>query len=239
MRTMTYCNISVYEYMDEVGANSFENQFVKPSFMTAEDVTQLKLALERLCGLKEMNVLVLPDSDRLAIISRIGQMVNSWSIIYKPMFEKVHDLYAKEYNPIDNYDRYEDITDTGHSTSTSTSTGNSTSTGTSTSDSTSNSKSKIMPIDGSSDSDLVTSGGGDSTGTSDSASTSVDHSSSDSAGTAKSESVHTAHIHGNIGVTTSAQMITGEELLRRTFISDIEYIARTFEEEMTLAIYEV
>lgn len=239
MRTMTFCNISVYEYMDEVGANSFDNKFVKPSFMRDEDVADLKLALERLCGLKELNVLVLPDTDRISIIARIGQMVHSWSTTYKPMFEKVHELYAKEYNPIDNYDRYEDVTDTGNSTSTSTSTGNSTSTGTSTSDSTSNSKSKIMPIDGSSDSDLVTSGGGDSTGKSDSASTSVDHSATDSAGTAKSESVHTAHIHGNIGVTTSAQMITGEELLRRTFVSDIEYIARTFEEEMTLAVYEV
>lgn len=239
MRTMTYCGISVYEYMDEVGANSFENKFVKPSFMSNADVAELKLSLERLCGLKEMNVLVLPDSDRLSIIARIGQMVHSWSTTYKPMFEKVHELYAKEYNPIDNYDRYEDITDTGNSTSTSMSTGNSTSTSTSMSDSTSNSKSKIMPIDGSSDSDMVTSGGGDSTGTSNSASTGVDHSSTDSAGTAKSESKHTAHIHGNIGVTTGAQLVSGEELLRREYVSDIEYIARTFEEEMTLAIYEV
>lgn len=301
MAKWTTTGYTVYDYISAPGER-FKSAFVRPSFMTNLDVGLLQSVINQLGSLREIATLVSPEADISDKLTAISTYITAWSTDRKSLFERVHDLYSKEYNPLENFDRYESASDTSsniasgetmteaRNDSNGTSASNNTARTTAkndgitesvnASDSTadnatsgngtnaSNSTSKIMPIDGSSDADLQTTGGGSSFGNSENASSSASRTTSTSDGYAankqnsESESVtdaneghdqhdrtasastnsteasasaeHIGHLHGNIGVTTSQQMLEAESKLRRAYGSDLRYIAECFLADCTL-----
>lgn len=129
------------------------------------------------------------------------EMIASWSYRKLPIWKKLSDLIYLEYNPIQNYDRYQDILDETNST---------TATGATITNS------------------------------------ATAYNSNDFRGTDKAETTgnssgsgslkRTAHLHGNIGVTTVAQMIAGElETLPKLDI--VEIIVQDFANTFCIGIY--
>lgn len=115
-------------------------------------------------------------------------------------WNKMYSLKSIEYQPIENYDRYEDITETGKSN------GSSKSSGTS--------LYSEFPME----SPLKKS-----------VNNTDNNSSANSE--ANTDTTHKAHIHGNIGVTTSQQMLESEinlqkqlSMLKQLYIKEYEYL---------------
>ena len=122
----------------------------------------------------------------------IGMFSDTW----QPTFERWVKALAIEYNPLENYDRKEDWSDTRNASDSGTS---SSSTSGTTSSTTTN---KVSAYDA-----------GDSLTTRDQAQTyGADGSSSSGSSSSSSHegAKHDGRIHGNIGVTTSQQMLVSE-----------------------------
>lgn len=124
----------------------------------------------------------------------------SWSKKWYHSFYRWNFALTEEYNPLHNYDRYEDVRESTNSTGSN----NSTSTNTRSSFDSSN----YEPHD-------RNSYGGDSAST--------------------GSLMHNGHMYGNIGVTTSAQMLEGEIEVRKNNIYDL--IADCFATELCLMVY--
>ena len=121
--------------------------------------------------------------------------ISVWADREQATFQRWVDALAIEYAPLENYDRHEDWTDTLDSDGTSRTTGtNDTSTsGTVTTDVSAYDSSSYQPKD------KVTS------------SETIDNDTTENnTSTLDNEGVHTGRIHGNIGVTTSQQMLESE-----------------------------
>lgn len=130
-------------------------------------------------------------------------ITNYFSRMYG-QFQKMAQAIQTDYKPLENYDRYEDITDVSHGTSEGTSTGRE--------------ENKVSAYNTSTYSPSgETTNNGTATSSSDGSTT------------------HTAHIHGNIGVTTSAQMLSGELDVREYDI--YKRIAQLFEKEFLVQVY--
>ena len=113
----------------------------------------------------------------------VAQMQNKADLI-ADFWNKIGELAKIKYEPIENYDRYEDSLD------------NDSTSGSSSSSSESNAFE--YPMEAPLKKQVASSDGNGSASSS-----------------AKSDRKHTAHIHGNIGVTTSQQMLESEIELRR------------------------
>lgn len=139
-------------------------------------------------------------------------MIGNWSQKHYRTFEKWVEGLAEEFNPLHNYDRHEIYTDTHKSDSTSQS-----STQTS-----SNADRKVSAYDASTmqPKENETSGG---SGTGSAVNSSND------------EIKHEAHLYGNIGVTTSTQML--EDFLRVEGWNIYEHIAELFVDEFCIRVY--
>ena len=125
----------------------------------------------------------------------LQNFISVWADREQATFKRWVDALAIEYAPLENYDRHEDWTDTLDSDGTSNTTGtNDTSTsGTVTTDVSAYDSSSYQPTD------KVTS------------SETIDNDTTESnTSTLDNEGVHTGRIHGNIGVTTSQQMLEAE-----------------------------
>ena len=115
----------------------------------------------------------------------LKEAITHWSRAYHSNFEKLYKAFTSDFNPIENYDRYESITDStvsNHSSS-----ANSNNTG--------NTTENVSAFDSN---DMIPNSSNTDT-------------SNTNASTSSNESIttgHEAHIHGNIGVTTSTQMLT-------------------------------
>lgn len=121
--------------------------------------------------------------------------IKTWSDREQDTFKRWVDALNIEYAPLENYDRHEDWTDTLDSDSTSNSTGT---LDTSTTDTTTNDVS-AFDSNGYQPKDKVTSNGTIDTDTTDKNTSTLDNT-----------GVHTGRVHGNIGVTTSQQMLQAE-----------------------------
>lgn len=108
------------------------------------------------------------------------QMIYYWSKAELPSWEKLQQTMTVEYNPVYNYDRYEEWTDSGTSKASNKQEGKGSSVNAQKAFNTDNFKDTVK------------------TDSEDSAS---------SSGTASSDSEHKGHMYGNIGVTTAMQMI--------------------------------
>jgi hypothetical protein len=142
-------------------------------------------------------------------------MMSVWSTSWKHTIEKWVETMTTEYKPLENYDRFEDWSDSGKGHATDSSSGNSNANGY---DNVSAFNSSVMQPDTSNSASSTTSA----------------NSTSDST----TNSAHTGHIHGNIGVTTSAQMASGEMELRLLWGNLYDHIADLFLHEFVIPLYD-
>ena len=134
--------------------------------------------------------------------------ITEWFTRRKDNFAKLWQGFTAEYNPIENYDRHEDSTETPDITHTLTNSGEDSST-------------NEADVQGYNATDYTPNSGTSSTN-----------------GTDKESGTRTftSHIHGNIGVTTSAQMLEGELALRRS-LDIYSLIAEEFETDNLIQVY--
>ena len=182
----------------------------------------------------------------------IKAAITVWANEKRDIWQKLYDTTLLEYNPIDNYDRYEtstrNISGTGETGSTSSTvvdgtTGNTENVSYNGSNSGTNS---VTNSNTSYDSDLLAiTGKADTTGnntetrttattaTSDTDSTTTDTTS----GTSEFSNTDsfTSHIHGNIGVTTAMKMIEEQRDVVQFCLT--EFICNEFLDKFTVGVY--
>lgn len=184
-----------------------------------------QIAIDTICmRSREMEVLY-PNLEFFAM--RIGM----WSRKHQYNWKKLYDTTLLEYNPIENYDRMEDWTDTDAETGTNsrnndiknTVSNETTNSGTVTEQNTAFNAGLADHAKEISDGDYITNGSGSTT--------------ENESGTSKRDLTHkrTGRAHGNIGVTTSQQMIQSEREVAMFNIYDI--IAESFVENFCLMVY--
>lgn len=171
-------------------------------------------------------------------------MITHFFNVHSRTFTKWADALALEYAPIENYDRYEDITiaDTRSDSNTVHSEGSGSNETSSTSGSTDKLNSSLAHDVSAYDSNTLQPDTKDTTTSTDTVSATgstngtqsqTDDSTSTASG--KSDRKHTAHIHGNIGVTTSQQMLQSELDISEWNI--YSHITDLFIEELTVPVY--
>ena len=142
--------------------------------------------------------------------------IQIWSNVHYATFERWIKALSIEYNPLENYDRMEDWTDERETTGT----GESTSTGTSGS----TAENKRSAFDSSTyqpnEEDTISG-------------TATDTTTNETSGT--DDATHSGRIHGNIGVTTSQQMLTQE--LDIGYWNVYEKITEMFLRDFTIPVY--
>jgi hypothetical protein len=154
--------------------------------------------------------------------------INLWSRTRKNAWERLHKTAFLQYKVIENYDRYENITDeeSGESRS------ESGLIGTTENDSNGSSTSKAKSAAFNSPT-LYEHENGENSGTSHSATTMSNTGTVD--GTNKRTNKRETHIHGNIGVTTAQQMINEERKLQAFDI--YKHITQEFKERFCVMVY--
>lgn len=168
-----------------------------------------QIAIDTICmRSREMEVLY-PNLEFFAM--RIGM----WSRKHQYNWKKLYDTTLLEYNPIENYDRMEEWNDTDTESGSSTFTNKIMNSGTVTEQNTAFNAGLADHAKEISDNDTTNNGSGIN----------------------KSDSKHTrsGRTHGNIGVTTSQQMIQSEREVAMFNIYDI--IAESFVENFCLTVY--
>lgn len=180
------------------------------------------------------------------------EMIGIISKKWQRTFQKWYDALQLEYNPIENYDRYETWTDTGKNTGTITGTESEKTTGSSSenikgsssdkSHSNSTTDTFVTPYDSDAlhqDNESKSSQDANSSGE-----TNQDTTGSNSENTNKNSSEnrdlsnssdHSGHLHGNIGVTTSQEMLTAELDIDEWNL--YEHIADVFIRELCIPVY--
>lgn len=206
------------------------------------------------------------DTTKSAIMVRCGlltpvysepetmrDMIKHWFITKQWTFEHLIHVIQAEYSPIENYDRYEDWEESHTGTQKNAGTGNETNSGTDThtinggytdthsgTDTTENTVSAYNASTYQADTKQELKHG-EALKNTHNETDALQHGhqvnrTDNNTRTDDLKDKHTAHLHGNIGVTTNQQMINEElELLRHFDI--YSYIAKLFEEDMMLMIY--
>ena len=139
-------------------------------------------------------------------------MIGAWSRKWADTFQRWVDALAIEYNPLENYDRKEDWTDTRNGSTSGETSG--------TTNTTSTNKVSAYDATDFSNKDQNEIYGSDS---------------SSSSGESHEGAKHDGRIHGNIGVTTSQQMLIAE--LDLGYWNIYEKITDLFLTEFTIPIY--
>lgn len=143
----------------------------------------------------------------------VKSAITEWFTRRKDNFAKLWQGFTAEYNPIENYDRQEDSTETPNITHTLSNSGQDAST-------------NEADVQGYNGTDYVPNSRTKSSGTS----------STNGTDTESGTRTYTSRIHGNIGVTTSAQMLEGELALRRS-LDLYALIAEEFENDNLIQVY--
>ena len=143
----------------------------------------------------------------------VKSAITEWFTRRKNNFAKLWQGFTAEYNPIENYDRQEDSTETPNITHTLSNSGQDAST-------------NEADVQGYNGTDYVPNSRTKSSGTS----------STNGTDTESGTRTYTSRIHGNIGVTTSAQMLEGELTLRRS-LDIYALIAEEFEKDNLIQVY--
>lgn len=147
----------------------------------------------------------------------LKSLIATWSNTSQYTWERLANTLKAEYNPIENYDRTETTTDIFTATTKTNATNNATSNGTE--------KTQVYGYNN------LTTPADDSA----SETTSASNSTSDSAGTNTSTTAHDSRVHGNIGVTTTQQMLLSERDVAMFNIYDV--IAKDFQKRFLIWIY--
>ena len=144
---------------------------------------------------------------------QVKTAITEWFARRKDNFAKLWQGFTAEYNPIENYDRQEDSTETPNITHTLSNSGQDAST-------------NEADVQGYNGTDYVPNSRTKSSGTS----------STNGTDTESGTRTYTSRIHGNIGVTTSAQMLEGELALRKS-MDLYALIAAEFETDNLIQVY--
>lgn len=147
----------------------------------------------------------------------IKSLISTWSNVSKYTWKHLSETLAAEYNPIENYDRTEEWEDNSTNTSRYTNSANNTSSGTT--------KEQVYGYN-----DLQTPSDNNA---STSTSTGVD--TSDSAGTGTSAGTRKGRAHGNIGVTTTQEMLESER--RVAMFNFYDTVVRDFQRRFLIWVY--
>lgn len=169
--------------------------------------------------------------------------ITIWSNKYQINWKKLYDTTVLEYNPIENYDRMEDWTDTDDESSTSARDNTRNTTNTVKSTSTNKVMNSVNVTDqntafnaGLADhSKQITDGDTTENGTITNTETGKDTENESVNGGKTGKHTRTGRAHGNIGVTTSQQMIQSERDLVVFNLYDV--IAESFIENFCLMVY--
>ena len=170
-----------------------------------------------------INNLLMETAEMEVLFSNPATMrsvIGIWSSAHLDSWAKMWNTTKLEYNPIENYDRQEDWTDNNKTNSKV----QSKDVGTGKNHST-----EISKAAGFDSGNLVTSGQNDND--SNNESTQIGN----SEGNSNEELKHTGRVHGNIGVTTSQQMI--EEERRVADWNMYEYLIDKFKQQFLLLVY--
>ena len=223
MRQATLSILGLYRYDPTL----FDN------FQIPEALDKSLLIDNLLLECAELEV-VYPDLDFLKFI------IGRWSAKCLPVWNKLYETTVLKYDPIENYNRIEEWEETG--------TGTGSSSGTSNSDTTNAGTSTLSNVafntdvfkDTSKQTDSNTSN--NDTATTSTMSTSFENNTTKSAtqtrNTERGENnnvKHTGRIHGNIGVTTSQQMIQAEREVALFNIYDV--IISDFKSKFCIGVY--
>ena len=158
--------------------------------------------------------------------------IGVWSKKLLPKWTRIDNVLQMEYNPLENYDRQESWTD-GRESNSLTNTSNTTD-ATGSQQGTSNGESTLT-VAGFNSEDL-TNREKTSTSASNSSNTAThNQGTGQSTGNIVSESQHTGHDHGNIGTTTSQQMLEAE--VDVATINMIQIIVDDFKKQFCLCVY--
>lgn len=144
--------------------------------------------------------------------SFLRAMIGNWSKRRAYKWKTLQGTTTLEYNPIENYDRQEEWSD--EESGTSKADGNTSTSG--------NSLDKKKGFEGG---DLVETSGASDSSTAKTYST----------GSSSTKSQHSGYVHGNIGVTTSQQMLMSERDVANFSIYDV--IAQDFAREFCMYLY--
>lgn len=147
----------------------------------------------------------------------LKSLISAWSNISQYSWNRLAATLTAEYNPIENYDRMEEWEDTNTNTSRYTNSANNTSSG--------STKEQVYGYN-----DLQTPADNSA---STSASTSAD--TSDSTGTGTSAGSRKGRAHGNIGVTTTQEMLESER--RVAMFNFYDAVIQDFQKRFLIWVY--
>lgn len=147
----------------------------------------------------------------------LKSLIATWSNTSQYTWSHLTKTLKAEYNPIENYDRTETYTDVFTGTTKTNAANNATSNGTG--------KTQVYGYNN------LTAPADDSA----SETTSASNSTSDSSGTNTSTTAHDSRVHGNIGITTTQQMLQAERDVAMFNIYDV--ICKDFQKRFLIWIY--
>ena len=184
-----------------------------------------------------INALLLSQGEKCALYPDVDFMrlsIQLWGRKWFDNLDRIADALTEEYNPLHNYDRHEEYTDTetyGSKRSTESHTGHKGTLSNSPSYSSEDTVSAMNSSNYEPDRKTTVSG------------KTIDQSSGDTFNgsgldneTRNSKLVHSAHLYGNIGVTTSVAMLL-EELNARAYNNIYDIACEIFARELLLYIY--
>lgn len=183
--------LGLYEYNEDVFAN----------FSTPDGI-DTDTAIAYILNENEGLTLLRPDYDFMQT------MIGYWCNAESAAWAKLQETVTVEYNPVYNYDRYEETTDTGSSSASNSG---------SSSDNNVDSQVAFNTDDFKNTTKRVTSG------------------SSTQSGSSESKLTHSAHMYGNIGVTTAMQMIKEQREVADWNI--YQFIAESFKRRFCIEVY--
>lgn len=209
MSIMKMTMIGIESYLNENNKSVFDKMVIPESELIDRDTLINSILMQ--CG--EFEVLYAnPDF--------LTNAIGVWSMKNMKTFEKWVNALSIEYNPLENYDRIEEWTDNSNSNGHSVQNGMNTDVGNQT---TNDSISAF-------DSDTMRPNTASSTDTDNTTRINSVADSNDNA-----SNVHSGRMHGNIGVTTSQQMLQSE--LDISLWNIYTHIATLFQQEFTIPIY--
>lgn len=204
--------------------------------------------------------LLLEHGEKLVLYANPDFMkysIGAWGRKWNLELKRIYEALTAEYDPIFNYDRFEEYTDTEAKTGSGSDSKNTSGSNNTTSNGTSNTTTSNNTNQSASNEHKVSAYNSDSYSPEnrDDSSGTIGSSGTDNNTTTESEKVvtagsengsytnkddrtltHTAHIYGNIGVTTSAQMVT--EVVKQRFEYNLyETATRLFANELLIGIY--
>lgn len=155
--------------------------------------------------------------------------ISNWGATHRHLIDKWFEVYSKDFEPLENYDRIENWTDDGNNTTTGT--------GTTTGSDNAHAQGSVTgtnTVSAYNTNNLVNDNGTSQGNTTDTTSSTQTDSTTQSNDV--THSTHSGRVHGNIGVTTSMQMYESFWLLMGEYGNIYDSIATLFLQDFVVPI---